>query len=519
MGRTTQWLLVALLLVGLFAAQHYYRFRSFFGPKLEYVAGASEPPKSPGAEFPRPPEWREHPDIILISVDTLRSDHLGVYAYPRETSPAIDHFARDGVIFERAFVTAPKTTPSLASLLSGLAVKTHKIYDLRMPVGDSIPLVPEMLKEVGYATAGFCGQFNCDERFKLNRGFDHYDGDFSTIEENDAHSRAGGGFHPNSERRAEYLVDAATAWISERDPGEAPVFVWLHLMDPHAGYAAPSPYPDMFSGPSIFSDQSLSGPKIPMRLIQDQALDGEIDDYDYYLNRYDAEIRYLDDRLGRFFATLRERGHYDDALILFTSDHGEYMGESTRSDRYFHHGGTLFDSEVRVPLVVKFPGKRYAGSRVERVVSLVDLAPTILAVASGRADHFDGYDLRLALSEEGAGHGEHTVFIQRPHARGTFAVQTQRHKLVVRTWVKTDRLIARLRDGDRINARFLLYDLEQDPLQRNDIAKANPERVTELSARLAQWLVAEPSIDSVGPSKPLPDAETLEHLRALGYVE
>jgi hypothetical protein len=452
MGRTTQWLLVALLLVGLFAAQHYYRFRSFFGPKLEYVAGASEPPKSPGAELPRPPEWREHPDIILISVDTLRADHLGVYAYPRETSPAIDHFARDGVIFERAFVTAPKTTPSLASLLSGLAVKTHKIYDLRMPVGDSIPLVPEMLKEVGYATAGFCGQFNCDERFKLNRGFDHYDGDFSTIEENDAHSRAGGGFHPNSERRAEYLVDAATAWISDRDPAEAPIFVWLHLMDPHAGYAAPSPYPDMFSGPSIFSDQSLSGPKIPMRLIQDQALDGEIDDYDYYLNRYDAEIRYLDDRLGRFFATLRERGHYDDALILFTSDHGEYMGESTRSDRYFHHG-------------------------------------------------------------------EHTVFIQRPHARGTFAVQTRGHKLVVKTWVKTDRLIARLRDGDRINARFLLYDLEQDPLQRNDIAKANPERVTELSARLAQWLVAEPSIDSVGPSEPLPDAETLEHLRALGYVE
>ena len=518
MGRTTRWLLVALLLLGLFAFQHYNRFRSFFGPKLEYIAGASAHPTPRAAEPSRPPDWREHPDIILISVDTLRADHLGVYGHTRETSPAIDRFSRDGVVFERAFVTTPKTTPSLTSLLSGLAVKTHKVYRQRMPVADSIPLFPEMLKDAGYSTAGFCGQFSCDPRFKLNRGFDHYDGTFER-KEDQRETRLGSHFYPTSERRAGYLVDAATMWIGAQDPTQAPIFVWMHLMDPHAGYAAPDPYPAMFSGSSIFSGTGLSGPKVPLRLIDVQARVGNVDDYDYYLNRYDAEIRYLDDQLGKFFALLRERGLYDDALILFTSDHGEYMGESTNDKLYFKHGSTLFDAEVRAPLIVKFPGNRYAGRRIGHIVSHVDLAPTILSVASRRADHHKGFDLRSTLSQNGAGHGERTAFIQRPRARGMFAVQTKDHKLVVRTWVKTDRLIDRLRDGDRINARYWLYDLEADPLQRNDIAKEHPERVADLSARLVQWLVAESSIESVVPSEPLLDADTLRHLRALGYVE
>ena len=465
-------------------------------------------PAQPAA-MPPPPLWpaSSRPNIVLISVDTLRRDHLGCYGYPRDTSPALDRLCGDAVVFDDAVVPIPKTTPSLTSLLSGLYPKTHHVLTLGIPIPSRVTFISQLLRERGYITVGICGQFNCHRVFGFDRGFDTYDDTFAEeIRLGESHDLLGGGFHPEAERRAADLVGAAIAWLDR--PRERPFFMWVHFMDPHAGYAPPPPFDTTFSDPPPGARRAIFGPRLPLSLIHPQALVDEIDEYGFYVNRYDGEIRYLDTQLGRLLHELRQRDLYDDTLIVFTSDHGEYMGESSVTSTVFSHGHTAYESEVRAPLVIKLPGQVRAGTRHAAAISTVDIVPSLVPDAMG----VEGRPLpRTAASDR-------TQMIQLPKKRAIFAVRHGGHKVVVRTGHSTGDLIAALRRGESVDVDAELYDLATDPWERRPISSG--EALSWALDALALWLVEAPAVVIPEPECASPmSEETAGRLRSLGYLQ
>lgn len=468
------------------------------------------------------------PNIILISIDTLRADHLGAYGYDRDTSPTIDALARDGVLFEYANATMPKTSPSLFSLLTGLYPKTHRVNALGLRISDSIELLPEVLKRRGYRTGGVVGQWNCHRKFGFDRGFDFYDDDFdfeqATLDRElvkERREREGARFLPASERRAQTIVDRSIAWLERIDETDgaqdsSPFFLWMHLMDPHAAYDPPLEFAPRFEGEAPRSGDSWYGSVLRKDQIHVQAYIPGVTSLDDYVNRYDDEIAYLDHHLEVFFEYLEKKNLYRDALIILTADHGEYMGENMRVEKFFNHGATSFESEVRVPLILKFPGNGFRGKRVSTPASLVDVFPSIMEII-GETDspsegksilgQIDGLDLRP----------DATSFIQV--GRGLWmAVRRGPYKLAVRSPIVVDELIEKLGADEEVALRIQLFDVVSDPLERKDVSAEHPEIRASLYAAFVDWLVT-PSLAEVFSTKDRMDAETAAHLRALGYIE
>lgn len=465
------------------------------------------------------------PNIILISVDTLRADHLGSYGYERATSPAVDSLARDGVLFAYANVAIPKTSPSLFSLLSGLYPKSHGVHELGMRISDSIPLLPEVLRRHGYRTAGIVGQWNCHRQFGFDRGFDFYDDDFSLVHpaspsaQDERHGELRPAkFNEGYERRAELIIDRSIEWLADLDsqPGASPFFLWMHLMDPHAAYDPPAAYEGRFTGVSPMSGNSFWGDSLRPDQIHVQAYVPGNTNYDDYINRYDAEIAYVDDQLERIFEYLREHGLYRDALVIFTSDHGEYMGENLGSDSYFLHGVTPYEPETRVPLIVKFPANAFGGKAVSQPVSLVDVLPSLLEVIGDDSMHVDGGSL-LALIEGSEVDSDAAVFVQVRHG-DRLVVRKGEHKLIARSEVDVPALVEEIRGRRTLPLTYHLFNVVSDPLERRDLSSERPELRAQLIAALEAWLAA-PSPIPQRPATNLLDPETAMHLRALGYVE
>ncbi|MEW6363099.1 MAG: sulfatase-like hydrolase/transferase [Acidobacteriota bacterium] len=277
--------------------------------------------------------------VVLISIDTLRADHLGCYDYEAVTSPAIDGLARDGTLFENAFTPVPLTLPAHASLLSGLYPTRTSVRDnggYRVP--ESIELLSESL--LGFATGAFVSGFPLNKRFGLGQGFGVYD---------DRPESQSAPAHAYLERRAELTVQAAMDWVLEQ---RGRFFLFLHLFDPHAPY--------------------LGHPGFE------------------HLAPYDGEIAYADRHIGRLLDMLRSKGLYERSLIILTSDHGESLGEHGEKT----HGIFLYDCTLHVPLIIHGGGFP-AGRRDGRLVSLVDVVPTVRRVLGlpARPD-LDGMDLR-----------------------------------------------------------------------------------------------------------------------------
>ncbi|HVP56464.1 MAG TPA: sulfatase [bacterium] len=318
--------------------------------------------------------------IILISVDTLRPDHLGCYGYAKNTSPAIDAFARDATLFERCFSQAPNTRPSCASFLSGFYPHECKVASNSDNLPPEVTTLAERLKAKGYRTLAASSNFVLGPGSGFDQGFDVFDNQLDELET----------VRQVPERVAAKTTDAAIRML---DSAGGKFFLWVHFQDPHGPYTPPAPYDSMFLDPNrpiikLPINPSLSGiGGIPIY----QKL-GNHDDYWFYVAQYDGEIGYLDKHLGRLLQALKDRGLYDKSLIILTADHGEGMGER---GYYFAHGEFVFNNLERVPLVIR-PGGQ-APSRRTEYAQLLDLAPTILRYAGlGPDPKLRGRDLFAA---------------------------------------------------------------------------------------------------------------------------
>jgi choline-sulfatase len=302
------------------------------------------------------------PDVYLVTIDTLRADHVHCYGYERIHTPALDGLAREGIRFAQAFTPSPITNTSHSTILTGLLPSAHGVTDFAKPLVAAHPTWAELLKKNGYQTAAFIGAIILDSKALapgLDRGFDFYD---NFPEHAQTKSRWG-----RVERRGLDVVHRAEAWRDAHPRG--PHFVWVHLYDPHDPYEPPPPYSQLYKD----------------RL-------------------YDGEIAYADSALANFVAHLKQHGWYDNSLIIVVGDHGEGLGEHHEQT----HGIFLYDSTLHVPLIFKLPGGK-TGSVIQSQVGTTDILPTVLDVLNvPPPERLDGESLKPYFS--GTETASRTVF-------------------------------------------------------------------------------------------------------------
>lgn len=314
---------------------------------------------------------RRLPNIILVSIDTLRADHLSCYGYERHTSPILDSLASRGALFELCQAQAPWTLPSHATMFTGLTVRNHGTTlsgGNEKKLDPSLASLPVLLHDNGYRTAGFVNVRFLTEPFGFNTGFDHFV------------------FDSENGWMAEYTVNSAVNWLREeldsQEEGEdIPLFMFIHLWDVHSPYNPPVPFANYFT--DLTRETSCEWAMGE----GDEVLNPE--DKDFFIARYDGSISYVDHELGRLFSELRTLGISDNTLIIITADHGE---------EFFEHGGvshgrTLFQEQLHVPLIIAGPGIA-AGERRDIPCGLFDLFPTIVGQTDlAIPDSLDGIDL------------------------------------------------------------------------------------------------------------------------------
>jgi choline-sulfatase len=403
-----------------------------------------------------PPAHKTSPNVILITIDTVRADHLGCYGAREIQTPTLDALAHDGIVFERAVSQIPLTWPSHAAILTGLYPFQNGVQDFTgQPLEPRFRSVAQSFQQHGYATGAVVSSFVLDRSWGLARGFDFYDDAFPP----QAFANRDLGL---VERQAGESVTRALGWL-QKNP-RRPFFFWLHLYDPHSPYDPPEPY--------------LT---------------------EYRSHPYDGEIAYADHELGRLIAWLKRNQLYDGSLIIFLSDHGESLGEHGEQE----HGFFVYNSTVHIPLIVKPPaGSGFRPGRVSRPVETTAVASTMVRVA-GIHDEIE----KQARSSSLLGSGTETedeAYSETFYPFSSFgwsplhALETSHYEYI---------------DAPEPE----LYDLAADPEEKNNLATSQTATVAVLKEKLRKRLQDRPFTAAAdGSSELSPDA--VEKLRALGYV-
>jgi arylsulfatase len=447
------------------------------------------------------------PNVLLISIDTLRADRLGSYGYRLPTSPRIDHLAEQGVRFDDVTVPWPRTWPALASALTGTYPATNGVaFRPRRPLPKENETLAEVLRDAGYATAAVVANVNVGRRFGFDQGFDHFIESWAE----EARRQTGSpdlDLVPGRVKaftNAKIVTDQAVGLIDVL-AARSPFFLWLHYMDPHGPYLPPDEYSDLWRDEYARNDVPFH--RIPH--YQRQFRDGvPIVDLGDYEARYDREIRYVDDQIGRLLEELERRGLADETLVVLTADHGESL---TEHGDFLSHGASPYQPGARVPLLLVLPGRLPAGRVVDAPVGLIDLKPTVLElVGLPPGPTTQGKSLVPTIDE--AAPPSEFIFMEAGWDTPT--------QLVVRRgkW----KLVQLRAPGDR--RRFKreaveLYDLEADPGETINVIRENPTVAHELRARLDHWLETTPRYAGAPQGDVPVDEGTGKMLRALGYAD
>ncbi len=279
-------------------------------------------------------QYRKTSSVILISIDTLRADHLPAYGYTQVETPAIDQFVRDAVVFDRCYAHCPQTLPSHCSMLTGHLPYEHGVRDnIGFTLKAGRPTLASILKGVGFATGGFVSAYVLRAETGLSGGFQTYDAEMKRERGDESMGEL--------QRSGAETIAKAREWLERiRSEGGTPrYFLFLHLYEPHSPYVPPEPFKTRYSS-----------------------------------QPYDGEIASVDSQIGSFLRWLKETGQYDRSLILLTSDHGEGLGDHGERE----HGVFVYNEDIHVPMMIKLPGGVRAGDRVKEPVQHIDVVPTIL---------------------------------------------------------------------------------------------------------------------------------------------
>lgn len=384
----------------------------------------------------------QHPHVVLITVDTLRADHLSSYGYHLRTSPAMDKLAEDGIRFERAYTPIPMTGPSHFSMFTGRYPQEHgaRINGVSLPDNSKWLTIPQVLRRFGYTSGAFVSAWPLIGRLtQLHRSFDHYDEELE---------RSYQVFH--SMRWAEDVTRPALRWLDENKDKDK-LFLWVHYFDPHEPYNLRKEFAD---------PEQVRDP--------DPAIAGYSEEVQNRIVRYDSEIGYADSHIRRLLDRIDKLGMRDNTLVALLSDHGEGLGEHG----FVGHGRWLFESTVRVPWIMRLPGTIKPGSVVAESVSTLDLAPTLLDLA---VPEFRD-ETQVAISYAGRSQVAAVTKQSSPESRQIRFVSFEGKKGFIPKWISwawkpnsgLPFRIGKLEGSMKAvwtpdEKRFDLFDLSQDP--------------------------------------------------------
>ncbi len=433
-------------------------------------------------------------NLILITVDTLRRDHVGIYGYSRPTTPHIDHFARSSLVFDDAIAVYSQTAPAHASLFTGMDPIVHGLLHNGAHLRPGVPTLASMLSAAGYQSAAFVSGFSlANSHTGLGRGFGLYDDNFD--------SSSGDSRDPAPERRAADTVQQALHWLERR--AHPPFFLFVHLFDPHYPYDAPQPFLKRMQHEAEFYRFPVHADL--SRLRSGGARSGELAEYG---RRYDAEVAYADEQLDKLFAALEERHLFEHSFVVLLADHGETLDERPW---VLDHGGRVTEEQIRIPLVVRPPGG--AKGRVSGAVHQLDVFPTLLAAAGltvpknlpGRSLLRAPATQRLLISHAWS------LPQRRP---GTKASLAPGLITALRAWPW--KLVQYPKNPSTGAAYTELYDLEHDPTEQRNLARERP-KVTQLLKQELQKTRSAAAQHDMPPAEE-PPASVREALRSLGYT-
>ncbi len=433
------------------------------------------------------------PNIILITVDALRPDHLGCYGYKRDTSPNIDKLAKNGILFTQAICQGGWTGGSLFSLITSAYPHTTGVIDWGNSLNYSLPTLGDLLRKHGYHTALINGHQAAKRLAEMGlvRGFDSWNKDKEGIEAGEITERAVKFLYENKNKK---------------------FFLWLHYFDTHGPYNPPSPYNKQYINDNLYKtnkhipisdDQKISWlakDEIPYA-IQDKG----ITEVDYYTAQYDGEIRFTDEQIGILLRTVEELGLGAKTLIVLTADHGEGLGEH---GLYFSHGLYLYDEIIKVPLIFKYSNKLSGGKKIKSMVGHIDIMPTVLSLLRIKpVTRMDGIDLVPPMLNKGDYHSQRIIFSEiggyfsNPYNILIISMRSEKWKLIY----YTEREV------------YKLYNLENDPQEVFNLVNIEKKEFNILKSLLRDWLSLQKT-RIVHLSKPL-DQEIRRKLESLGYLQ
>ena len=441
------------------------------------------------------------PNLVLITIDALRADHVGVYGNPDGLTPNLDAFARDATRYDAAYASSPWTLPSFGAVLTsrppsecGLKIaapKSHTWYTGEAALPEEVPVLSEQLRRAGYATAAELTNPFLARKRGFKRGFDHF---------RNEDGPEVGSLTTSNTARAHTVTKNACLWL--RMNRRKPFFLWVHYLDPHAPYDSPdtpektrADYPQEWRTGRLYWYDNMR--EVPENTKSRYA--------GFCRATYAEEVRYADRWAGGLLAELRRLGLYENSLVVITADHGEELFDHDG----FEHGHSTHEEVLRVPLLVKWPSGRRAAQQVARTVGLVDLAPTFLAAAE--ADPMEGVWGRPLPMEDGASAGE--VYSEGLlYGREQTAFTGEEYKVIYHPYAG---------DGE---ARFEVYNRRRDRAEHHDVgdtgaAAALKERLqayTEAADSAArEW---HPDVAGGGSGESQLDEHTRRKLRSLGYL-
>jgi arylsulfatase A-like enzyme len=430
--------------------------------------------------------------VLLVTIDTLRPDHLGAYGYARPTSPHIDALAATGTLFENAYTYWPKTRGSFVAMMTGRRASQSGYSKTHPVLLDANATLASVLQEAGYDTVAAVDNANVAASLGYSKGFRVYQ---ETWEDEAL---------PSEMDRTRAITTSGIQVLQGADPAR-PFFLWLHYVNPHTPYTPPPPYDSKFRGP-----EEHTGPHLPVvsglhgGVSHRWAVPGQ-DRLAYYVAQYDGEIAAVDAEVGRVMEALRSSAVRDSTVVVLTSDHGESLGEH---DYFFDHGENLFDPSQRVPLIVAGPGSP-KGRRSDVLASTLDVLPTILdTVKVSYPPDLAGQSLGPALDGRAA-----------PERSRLFA---HNDRNLTATWDRRFKLVA---TPDGRGAKLALFDRRSDPGETRDVSSAQGaalrvhREALEVYLRRVdeEWRGLREMLSRTSGEEHLSDG-ACERLRALGYV-
>lgn len=434
------------------------------------------------------------PNVLLITIDALRPDHLGCYGYKRNTSPNIDKIAKEGVIFTQAIAQSGWTGSSVFSILTSTNTYTHSVFYCGDVLNPSIPTLAQVLRDNNYLTTAIN---TCEIGNIFGRGFDR----FISIKN----------------EKADKVTFQAVNCLKKNKNKK--FFLWVHYLDPHGPYRPPPPYNQVYIKDEFYKrDHSLpisiaKSIYFPYGVIPKYILEGNINDVSYYISQYDGEIRFSDEQIGILLKELEKLDLIKNTLIVITSDHGEYLGEH---NFYFNHSIPLYDELVKVPLIIRYKDIIPKQKRINCQIRSIDIMPTILDILRIKISKgIEGISLFPLIQGKQCPY----LYAFSCYRNITASVRTEDYKLI---YTNKDRFLEFWKEENPNFTscpeliEYRLYNLKTDPSESVDLINTEKKKISLLRKELNKWMKCLQS--NLSKLKSL-DTEQKERLKSLGYTQ